>query len=222
VMNQALNQTLSRTIITSGTVFLATSSLYLFGGGAINAFAFVLVMFAVMTWKRKSDVLDTPLESFFDSLAGAVRYMRYAPGVQIVLLRNFIFGVLIGAIPALLPVIGLKSLHLDPLKLGFVFTSMGVGSLAGALFILEPARKKLSPNQMTMLSGIVLAASYALMAIVRQPQVFFIVAALAGVAWTVSASELWVAGQRVIPDWIRGRRGGRSGRLPRRSGRTAA
>jgi hypothetical protein len=56
-----------------------------------------------------------------------------------------------------------------------------------------------------MLSGIVLAVSYALMAIVRQPQVFFIVSALAGVAWTVSASELWVAGQRVIPDWIRGR-----------------
>ena len=172
---------------------------------ALNASAFVLVMLAVMTWKRKSDVLDTPLESFFDSLAGAVRYMRYAPGVQIVLLRNFIFGVLIGAIPALLPVIGLKSLHLGPLKLGLVFTSMGVGSLAGALFVLEPARKKLTPNQMTMLSGIVVTMSYALMAIVRQPQVFFIVSALAGVAWTVSASELWVAGQRVIPDSIRGR-----------------
>ena len=46
--------------------------------------------------------------------------MRYAPGVQIVLLRNFISGVLIGATPALLPVIGLKSLHLDPIKLGLV------------------------------------------------------------------------------------------------------
>jgi MFS family permease len=55
------------------------------------------------------------------------------------------------------------------------------------------------------LSGIVLAASYALMAVVRHPQVFFLVSALAGVAWTISASELWVAGQRIIPDWIRGR-----------------
>jgi MFS family permease len=172
---------------------------------AMNALAFVLVLFAVLTWKRKSAALDTPLESFFDSLAGAVRYMRHAPGVQIVLLRNFIFGVLIGAIPALIPVIGLKALHLDPLKLGFVFTCMGLGSLAGALFILEPARKKFTPNQMTLLSSIVLAASYSLMAITRNPQVFFMVAALAGVAWTVSASELWVAGQRVIPDWIRGR-----------------
>ena len=161
---------------------------------AMNASAFVLVIFAVMTWKRKSDVLDAPLESFFDSLAGAVRYMRYAPGVQIILLRNFMFGVLIGAIPALLPVIGLKSLHLDPLKLGFVFTCMGVGSLAGALFILEPARKKLTPNQMTVLSGIVLAVSYALMAIVRHQQVFFIVSALAGVAWTfLPRSFGWLA-----------------------------
>jgi SecD/SecF fusion protein len=44
VMNQALNQTLSRTIITSGTVFLATMSLYIFGGGAINDFAFTFLV----------------------------------------------------------------------------------------------------------------------------------------------------------------------------------
>jgi MFS family permease len=172
---------------------------------AINAAAFVLVLFAVITWSRKSVVLDTPLEGFFDSLTGAVRYMRYAPGVRIVLLRNLIFGVLIGATPALLPVVGLKALHLDPVHLGFVFTCMGLGSLAGAVFILEPARKRLKPNQMTVLAGIVLAVSYALMAVVRQPQVFLFVAALAGAAWTISASELWIAGQRVIPDWIRGR-----------------
>jgi len=44
IINQALNQTLSRTIITSGTVFLATLSLYLFGGGVINDFAFTFLV----------------------------------------------------------------------------------------------------------------------------------------------------------------------------------
>jgi SecD/SecF fusion protein len=44
VMNQALNQTLSRTIITSGTVFLATAALYIFGGGEINDFAFTFLI----------------------------------------------------------------------------------------------------------------------------------------------------------------------------------
>jgi SecD/SecF fusion protein len=44
IMNHALNRTLSRTIITSGTVFLATLSLYLFGGGVINDFAFTFLV----------------------------------------------------------------------------------------------------------------------------------------------------------------------------------
>jgi preprotein translocase subunit SecF len=43
-MNTALNQTLSRTIITSGTVFLATLSLFIFGGGEINDFAFTFLI----------------------------------------------------------------------------------------------------------------------------------------------------------------------------------
>jgi SecD/SecF fusion protein len=44
IINHALNQTLSRTIITSGTVFLATGSLYAFGGGVINDFAFTFLV----------------------------------------------------------------------------------------------------------------------------------------------------------------------------------
>jgi SecD/SecF fusion protein len=44
LLNHALNRTLSRTIITSGTVFLATTSLYLFGGGVINDFAFTFLV----------------------------------------------------------------------------------------------------------------------------------------------------------------------------------
>ncbi len=44
LINQALNQTLSRTLITSGTVLLATMSLFLFGGGAINDFAFAFLV----------------------------------------------------------------------------------------------------------------------------------------------------------------------------------
>ncbi|HYY31157.1 MAG TPA: MFS transporter, partial [Chthoniobacterales bacterium] len=181
--------------------------IHLVGVGAIftlNAAAFVLVLVAVMTWKRTNVALDAPLEGFFDSLTGAIRYMRYAPGVQVVLLRNLIFGMLIGVIPALLPVIGLKVLHLDALNLGLVFTSMGLGSLGGAALILEPARKRLKPNQMTILASLALALAYVLMATVRYSQAFFLVAAAAGAAWTISASELWVAGQRIIPDWIRG------------------
>jgi Transmembrane secretion effector len=43
------------------------------------------------------------------------------------------------------------------------------------------------------------------MAFVHRPYVFLVVAALSGVGWTLSASGLWVASQRAMPDWARGR-----------------
>ena len=44
VMNKALNQTLSRTIITSGTTLVSTGALYFFGGPVINDFAFTFLV----------------------------------------------------------------------------------------------------------------------------------------------------------------------------------
>jgi preprotein translocase subunit SecF len=41
-VNLSINQTLSRTIITSGSTFFVVFALYLFGGAALNSFAFVL------------------------------------------------------------------------------------------------------------------------------------------------------------------------------------
>lgn len=44
VVNKSINQTLSRTILTSGLTFVAVVSLYLFGGEVINGFAFAMVI----------------------------------------------------------------------------------------------------------------------------------------------------------------------------------
>jgi len=44
VVNDSINQTLSRTLITSLTTFFVVLCLYLFGGGIINDFAFVLLV----------------------------------------------------------------------------------------------------------------------------------------------------------------------------------
>ena len=44
VMNTSINQTLSRTFITSGTTLMVVLSLYFFGGDVINTFAFVLLV----------------------------------------------------------------------------------------------------------------------------------------------------------------------------------
>jgi len=44
VVNESVNQTLSRTIITAGATFLAVLSLYLFGGEVLEGFAFTMLV----------------------------------------------------------------------------------------------------------------------------------------------------------------------------------
>lgn len=44
IVNDSVNQTLSRTVITAGTTFLAVLSLYLFGGEVLNGFAFTMLV----------------------------------------------------------------------------------------------------------------------------------------------------------------------------------
>jgi preprotein translocase subunit SecF len=44
LVNQSINQTLSRTLITSGTTFFAVMGLYLFGGEVLRGFAFTMVV----------------------------------------------------------------------------------------------------------------------------------------------------------------------------------
>jgi preprotein translocase subunit SecF len=44
VVNRSINQTLSRTVLTSGLTFLTVLSLYVFGGQVLHGFAFALVV----------------------------------------------------------------------------------------------------------------------------------------------------------------------------------
>ncbi|MDP2389410.1 MAG: protein translocase subunit SecF, partial [Acidobacteriota bacterium] len=44
VVNLSVNQTLSRTVITAGTTFLSVAALYVFGGEALQGFAFTMLV----------------------------------------------------------------------------------------------------------------------------------------------------------------------------------
>jgi predicted MFS family arabinose efflux permease len=175
---------------------------------ALNAACFLVVILAVLQWRRTTGQSRIGLESFFVSFVTAIRYVRYAPGLQIVLARNALFALFISVIPALMPVVGLKALHLDPSQLGLLFTSMAAGSVVGAAVIVPGLRARYSSNTLIIFANLLVVFVYLLMAVVRQKELFLVVAALAGVGWTLSASELWVAAQRAMPGWARGRMNG--------------
>jgi hypothetical protein len=170
-----------------------------------NGLGFLFMFLAILQWKRVKVQSSLPLENFFESLTTAVRYVRYAPGIRILLARHTLFSFFISIIPSLMPVVGLQELHLPAAHLGYLFTSMAVGSVISGAFIIPWARARYSPQRITTLANLMLLASSCLMVLVHRPLVFLVVAALAGMGWTLSASELWVASQRAMPDWARGR-----------------
>ena len=172
---------------------------------AMNSICFFLLLIAIKRLKHPKPPSNLPLENFLESFISAVRYVRYTSGIQIVLARNLLFAFFISIIPALIPVIGLKELHLNPSDLGLVFTCMGVGSVLGAVFILPWARARFHSNTVTLFANILVAVVFFLMGTIRDPKLFFLAAGFAGTAWTMAASELWVAGQRAMPSWARGR-----------------
>jgi Na+/melibiose symporter-like transporter len=104
-----------------------------------------------------------------------------------------------------MPVVGLKELHLDASKLGYLFTAMATGSVAAAVCVMPLARARLSPNRLTFYANLLLVLNLFLMAFVNWPYAFLFLAALGGAGWTLSATELWIAAQRAMPDWARGR-----------------
>ena len=60
VMNSAINQTLSRTVITSGLTELVVIALFLFGGDVINTFSFVL-LFGIVVGTYSSIYIASPV-----------------------------------------------------------------------------------------------------------------------------------------------------------------
>jgi len=65
IMNLSINETLSRTLITSGTAILVTAALFILGGSVIHSFAFTLLVgFVVGTYS--SIYVASPIVLYLD------------------------------------------------------------------------------------------------------------------------------------------------------------
>lgn len=84
MINQAVNQTLSRTILTSTTVFLVTAILYFAGGEGVHAFAFAM-MIGVLTGTYSSVFIAAPILLWFRRPSvspGGVRQATGSPSLR--------------------------------------------------------------------------------------------------------------------------------------------
>jgi len=79
IMDLSINQTLSRTIITSGTVLMVVLPLFIFGGEVINTFAFVLLV-GLFVGCYSTVFIASPVALWISRLLAARREKRRASG----------------------------------------------------------------------------------------------------------------------------------------------
>jgi preprotein translocase subunit SecF len=79
VINVAINQTLGRTIITSGTALLSALALFFFGGDVLHGFAFTMVV-GIITGTYSTVFIAAAIVSFWRG-AGPTRAAAHAPAV---------------------------------------------------------------------------------------------------------------------------------------------
>ncbi len=65
VVNRSINETLSRTLLTSGTTLLVVMALFIFGGGVIHNFAFALLV-GILVGTYSSIFVASPVLIFWD------------------------------------------------------------------------------------------------------------------------------------------------------------
>ena len=69
MINMSINQTLSRTIMTSGLTFLTCIALFLFGGPVLHGFSFALVV-GIIVGTYSSVFIASPIVLFWHDFAG--------------------------------------------------------------------------------------------------------------------------------------------------------
>ncbi|MBI4666184.1 MAG: protein translocase subunit SecF [Nitrospinae bacterium] len=78
LLNLSVNQTLSRTILTSGTTMIVVIALFLFGGDVIHDFAFALLV-GIVVGTYSSIYVASPIIYYWDEWA---KKKAYAPSVE--------------------------------------------------------------------------------------------------------------------------------------------
>jgi preprotein translocase subunit SecF len=80
IVNLSINQTLSRTVLTSGLTFLTAISLFLFGGQVLNGFSFALVV-GIIVGTYSSIFIASPILIFWQNLSES-RRRKLRPAVN--------------------------------------------------------------------------------------------------------------------------------------------
>ncbi|MBD1936694.1 MFS transporter [Microcoleus sp. FACHB-68] len=185
----------------AGIIIAAAGTGFVF---LLNAASFVGVILVIYHWQRIPQKSGLPAERFVGAIQAGVRYARYAPALQMVLIRTGAYIFFASALFALLPLLGRRELGLDALQYGIILGFWGVGGLAGA-FILPKVRQRLSTDWLVAGASVIFGTMMLVLASVRN--FYWVCGAMSvvGVASLAAMVSFNVAAQTAVPTWVRAR-----------------
>lgn len=171
---------------------------------ALNAASFFAVIAVLYLWRREPSPALFPAERLLGAVRAGWRYSRSSKPLQAVLLRAVAFFVGASAGMSLLPLIVRGELNGSASDFGLLLGSVGVGAIAGAMF-LPRIRVALHPDHLVAGASLIYALVLVGLATLRSLYALVPVMMISGAAWIAVLSSLQMAAQTSVPNWVRAR-----------------
>ncbi len=177
---------------------------------ALNAGSFAAVIWVLYVWKRKPLFKSAlPAERIMGSVETGLRFLRYAPALQAVYLRAFLFTFSVAAVWSLLSLIAAREFHRGghisgATGYGVLNGSMGLGAVVAA-FMLARVRSRFSADRILAVASVQYIATLLVLAFVHNVALDMLFLIAGGFAWTSTMSTLNVSVQLSSPGWVQAR-----------------
>ncbi|HYQ86266.1 MAG TPA: MFS transporter [Bacteroidota bacterium] len=170
----------------------------------LNALSFVGVILVLLRWRREHHESILPAERIAGAMRAGLRYVRYSPPLQAVLIRTAAFMIFASAMWATLPFIARHEMGLSPLQFGMLIGSFGTGAVIGAA-ILAYLRQRVPVNNQVEAATVLFAGLLTTLGFVRIFLPVAIAMFIGGIAWMAMMSSLNTAALTASPSWVRAR-----------------
>jgi MFS family permease len=171
---------------------------------AMNAACFLVLVGALLRWKREPRDETSPREGLKDAMASGLRYVLASPVMRGIIIRAVLSFFAGTAVWGLLPLLVRFQLGLGPEAFGLMLGAMGIGAVA-ASFALPALRNSLSRSNTVLACGCSIGLSVILLGLSRHWVPAGLAMLLYGASWLGMTSTLGAAAQLAARPWVRAR-----------------
>jgi MFS family permease len=171
----------------------------------IFAIANVFVVAALIWWRPPKRVSSSlPAERLTSAIRTGLRHARNNRHLHATLVRTLAFFPFASAYWALLPLVARSQSAQGPAFYGLLLGAIGIGAILGSAS-LGRLKAWVGPDGLVAWSSLATAGALVMFGLANGPWLAYGACVLAGAAWTLTISTLYVSAQVALPDWVRGR-----------------